>query len=331
MSGPGRPDITNVLKKPPSNPGRLEDEYEVGRVLGKGAYGVVKEAIHRPTNSVWAIKSISKAKLVSESDIQDVQREVAIMNHVVGHSNIVSLKDTYEDLSSVHIVMDLCSGGELFDAIVEAGSYSEATAAEVFRKMVGMIQHCHDLGVMHRDLKPENFLLTCKDPNVSDLKATDFGLSVFFHPEQRFSEMVGSPFYIAPEVLDRDYTYHADYWSLGVILYILLSGLPPFWGESEEQIFDMIRRGKVNFKLDPWPTISDSAKDLVRQLLSSDPMTRPRAQQILDHPWLTSQAAEGQQPIDSVVLHRLKSFAAMGKLKKAALMVVATCLSPEEI
>lgn len=132
----------------------------------------------------------------------------------------------------MHIVMDLCAGGELFDSIVEAGNFSEKKAAQVFRKMVEVVHHCHELGVMHRDLKPENFLLTSKGAD-AELKLTDFGLGVFFKPGERFRDLVGSPYYVAPEVLRKNYSHEADMWSLGVILYILLSGLPPFWGDTE--------------------------------------------------------------------------------------------------
>ncbi|GFH31288.1 uncharacterized protein HaLaN_30301, partial [Haematococcus lacustris] len=132
--------------------------------------------------------------------------------------------------------------------------------------MVGVVHHCQELGVMHRDLKPENFLLTSKGPE-GELKLTDFGLGVFFKPGERFRDLVGSPYYVAPEVLRKNYSHEADMWSLGVILYILLSGLPPFWGDTEEQIFKMVLRGHIDFKTDPWPKLSEAAKDCVRKLL----------------------------------------------------------------
>ncbi|KAF5826098.1 kinase-like domain-containing protein [Dunaliella salina] len=129
---------------------------------GKGAFGVVKLAVNKKTGSRDAVKSISKAKLVCKEDVKDVQAEVAIMNLVAGHPHVVSLKSTHEDKDYVHLAMELCGGGELFDSIVEAGNFSEKKAAKVFRKMVDVVNHCHELGVMHRDLKPENFLLTSK-------------------------------------------------------------------------------------------------------------------------------------------------------------------------
>eukprot|EP01026_Neomeris_dumetosa_P077859 TRINITY_DN840_c0_g1_i1.p1 TRINITY_DN840_c0_g1~~TRINITY_DN840_c0_g1_i1.p1 ORF type:complete len:408 (-),score=64.15 TRINITY_DN840_c0_g1_i1:368-1591(-) len=254
------------------------------------------------------------------------------MNHVAGHSRIVTLHDTFEDKHFVHIVMELCEGGELFDSIVESGMYSEKKAATVFKSMVDMIHHCHELGVMHRDLKPENFLLPTKDKTrPQDIKATDFGLSRFFKPGDLLRELVGSPYYVAPEVLKKNYTHAADMWSLGVILYILLSGLPPFWGDSEEQIFKMVLKGHIDFATDPWPRISDAAKDCVKQLLTMDPSKRATSAQIMHHPWLIKEGVALDLELDSVVLKRMKQFAAMNKVKKVALMMIGQNLKEDEI
>lgn len=226
--------------------------------------------------------------------------------------------------------MTLCDGGELFDSIVSSGSFSEKKAAKIFRKMVDVIRHCHELGVMHRDLKPENFLLTKRDPEAQELKLTDFGLSAFFTYGARFKDLVGSPYYVAPEVLKNDYSHEADMWSLGVILYIMLSGLPPFWGDTEDQIFKMVLKGHLDFQTDPWPSLSAESKDCVRRLCTMDPTKRSTATEILGHPWLLKQDSM-ETPIDAVVLERIKRFAAMNRLKKTALMVVGQNLDPDEI
>uniref|UniRef100_A0A7S0RNC7 Calcium-dependent protein kinase n=1 Tax=Chlamydomonas leiostraca TaxID=1034604 RepID=A0A7S0RNC7_9CHLO len=321
--------VSNILGKAPGDP-KLEDLYKIDKQLGKGAFGVVKLGINKKTGAQVAIKSISKAKLVCKEDVKDVQAEVAIMNLVAGHQCVVTLMSTFEDKDAVHLCMELCGGGELFDSIVEAGSFTERKAATIFKKMVDTIHHCHELGVMHRDLKPENFLLTSKGPD-GELKLTDFGLGVFFKPGERFRDLVGSPYYVAPEVLRKNYSHEADMWSLGVILYILLSGLPPFWGDTEEQIFKMVLRGHIDFKTDPWPKISEAAKDCVRRLLEQDPAKRATTQQILTHDWLVKEGAANDVVLDSVVLKRMRQFAQMNKLKKMCLMVVGQHLSPDEI
>ncbi|XP_041997065.1 calcium-dependent protein kinase 20-like isoform X2 [Salvia splendens] len=239
----------------------------------------------KATGERLACKSISKKKLRTSVDIDDVRREVEIMRKLPKHPNIVSLKDAYEDDHAVHLVMELCEGGELFDRIVSRGHYTERAAAAVTRTIVEVIQVCHEHGVMHRDLKPENFLFANMKETAA-LKAIDFGLSVFFHPGQRFNEIVGSPYYMAPEVLKRNYGPEVDVWSAGVILYILLCGFPPFWAETEQGVAQAIIRSNVEFKRDPWPKVFDRAKDLVKKMLNPDPKQRPTAQEVLDHPWL---------------------------------------------
>ncbi|KHN35055.1 Calcium-dependent protein kinase 3 [Glycine soja] len=225
--------------------------------------------------------------------------------------------------------MELCGGGELFDRIIAKGHYSERAAADLCRQIVTVVHDCHTMGVMHRDLKPENFLFLSKDEN-SPLKATDFGLSVFFKPGDVFKDLVGSAYYVAPEVLRRSYGPGADIWSAGVILFILLSGVPPFWSEKEQGIFDAILRGHIDFASDPWPSISSSAKDLVKKMLRADPKQRLSAVEVLNHPWMREDGAS-DKPLDVAVLSRMKQFRAMNKLKKVALKVIAENLSEEEI
>eukprot|EP00878_Enallax_costatus_P019301 GHUV01020361.1.p1 GENE.GHUV01020361.1~~GHUV01020361.1.p1 ORF type:complete len:411 (+),score=150.67 GHUV01020361.1:34-1233(+) len=215
-------------------------------------------------------------------------------------------------------------------SLINYSTGSCAQAAVIFRKMVEVVNHCHELGVMHRDLKPENFLLTSKTAD-GELKLTDFGLGVFFKHGERFRDLVGSPYYVAPEVLRKNYSHEADMWSLGVILYILLSGLPPFWGDTEDQIFKMVLKGAIDFKSDPWPRISDAAKDCVKRLLEMDASKRATAEQILKHDWLVKEGIALDIEMDSVVLRRMKQFAQMNKLKKMALMVVGQNLSPDEL
>lgn len=213
-------------------------------------------------------------------DRDDVRQEVAIMDHLSGHANVVTLVNAFEDQKNVHIVMELCTGGELFDRIVSRGHYSERTAAQIIRAIVEVVAHCHSMGVVHRDLKPENFLLSSTG-NASELKAIDFGLSSFFQPNEFLSDIVGSAYYVAPEVLKKHYSYQCDIWSCGVILYILLCGIPPFYAESETAIFRAVIKGTIDFESHPWPSISTEAKDCVRKMLTRDIHKRATAQQIL--------------------------------------------------
>ncbi|CAL0328498.1 unnamed protein product [Lupinus luteus] len=310
--------------------GNFKEFFSLGRKLGQGQFGITFLCIEKATGHEYACKSIAKRKLVTDEDVEDVRREIQIMHHLAGHPNVISIKGAYEDAVAVHVVMELCAGGELFDRIIQHGHYTERQAADLIRTIVGVVEACHSLGVMHRDLKPENFLFVNKQED-SPLKTIDFGLSMFFKPGEIFMDVVGSPYYVAPEVLRKRYGPEADVWSAGVILYILLSGVPPFWAESEQGIFEQILRGDLDFDSEPWPQISESAKDLVRKMLVRDPRWRMTAHQVLCHPWIQVDGVAPDKPLDSAVLSRLKQFSAMNKLKKMALIVIAESLSVEEI
>uniref|UniRef100_A0A1J3G363 non-specific serine/threonine protein kinase n=2 Tax=Noccaea caerulescens TaxID=107243 RepID=A0A1J3G363_NOCCA len=335
--------IHHHISTPSSNPVSVQDPetilgkpfedirkfYTLGKELGRGQFGITYRCKEISTGNTYACKSILKRKLISKQDKEDVKREIQIMQYLSGQANIVEIKGAYEDRQSVHLVMELCAGGELFDRIIAQGHYSERAAAGIIRSIVNVVQICHFMGVVHRDLKPENFLLSSKEESAM-LKATDFGLSVFIEEGKVYRDIVGSAYYVAPEVLKRSYGKEIDIWSAGVILYILLSGVPPFWAENEKGIFDEVIKGEIDFETQPWPSISESAKDLVRKMLTKDPKKRISAAQVLEHPWIKGGEAP-DKPIDSAVLSRMKQFRAMNKLKKLALKVIAEGLSEEEI
>ncbi|KAJ9181257.1 hypothetical protein P3X46_009405 [Hevea brasiliensis] len=310
--------------------GNLKEIYSLGRRLGQGQFGTTFLCIEKATGKEFACKSIAKRKLTAHEDVEDVRREIQIMHHLEGHPNVIKILDAYEDAVAVHVVMELCAGGELFDRIIQRGHYTERKAAELARLIVGVVEACHSLGVMHRDLKPENFLFVSQDEE-APLKTIDFGLSVFFRPGETFSDVVGSPYYVAPEVLKKHYGRECDVWSAGVIIYILLSGVPPFWDETEQGIFEQVLRGELDFISEPWPNISESAKDLVRRMLVRDPKKRMTAHEVLCHPWVQVDGIAPDKPLDSAVLSRLKQFSAMNKIKRIAIRVIAESLSEEEI
>ncbi|KOM49053.1 hypothetical protein LR48_Vigan07g275700 [Vigna angularis] len=309
---------------------KIEQMYEMKKELGSGQWGVTYLCVEKTTQREYACKSIAKTKLVSAQEIEDVRREVMILQHLSGQPNIVEFRGAFEDRHSVHLVMELCSGGELFDRIIAKGNYSEREAATVTRQIVNVVHVCHFMGVMHRDLKPENFLLATNTDDAA-VKATDFGLSIFIEEGRVYKEVVGSAYYVAPEVLRRSYGKEIDVWSAGIILYILLSGVPPFWAETEKGIFDAILEGKLDLESAPWPSISTAAKDLIRKMLKHDPRKRITAAEALEHPWMKEGGEASDKPIDNAVLTRMKQFRAMNKMKKLALKVIAENLSEEEI
>mmetsp|Transcript_4592 Transcript_4592/g.12777 ORF Transcript_4592/g.12777 Transcript_4592/m.12777 type:complete len:526 (+) Transcript_4592:190-1767(+) len=308
----------------------VQELYEIGKVLGRGQFGTARLATEKATGVKYACKTISKRKLRNKDDIEDVKREIQIMHHLAGHPNIVTMKDTFEDKNNIHLITELCAGGELFDRITARGHYSEKDAATLVRTMVSVVAHCHHMGVMHRDLKPENFLMA-DETEAAELKATDFGLSVYLQSDKNLTELVGSAFYVAPEVLRRHYYKEADIWSCGVILYILLSGVPPFYGETEQQIFEAILRGRLDLQSDPWPQITPAAKDCVKKMLVQDPKQRATADQILQHEWMRVNGVASDKPLDNAIATRIKKFANLNKLKKEAMKVMAKNIAPDEV
>lgn len=265
--------------------GNLTDKYVLGEQLGWGQFGVIRECIDKFSGDIFACKSIAKDRLVTQEDMRSIKLEIEIMTRLSGHPNVVDLKAVYEEENYVHLVMELCAGGELFHRLEKHGRFSELDARLFFRHLMQVVMYCHDNGVIHRDLKPENILLSTKSSS-SPIKLADFGLATYIRPGQSLHGTVGSPFYIAPEVLAGGYDQAADVWSAGVILYILLSGIPPFWGKTKSRIFDAVRAADLQFPSNPWGSISDSAKELIKGMLCRDTSKRLTAEQVLDHSWV---------------------------------------------
>ncbi|WIA19366.1 hypothetical protein OEZ85_003992 [Tetradesmus obliquus] len=231
-------------------------EYEFGQTLGCGTFGVTRLVTHRRTARPWACKTICKASIAaSPAAVSDVQHEVAILQHLAGHAGIVQLQGVYEDERNIHLVMELCTGGDLLDYISRFQRLSEAEAADIGRVMLTTLQHCHRNGVVHRDIKPENFLLGAPTLLMAPagsaaavLKISDFGVSAFHTPGEHFAEIVGTPFYMAPEVLERCYGPAADVWSVGVVIYLMIAGCLPFNGNTDRQIIKAVMDSEPDFQ-----------------------------------------------------------------------------------
>ncbi|THU44227.1 hypothetical protein C4D60_Mb02t05180 [Musa balbisiana] len=273
----------------------LEDRYDLREELGWGQFGVIRACSDMLTGESAACKSIAKDRLVTPEDIRSIKLEIEVMAWLSGHPNVVDLKAVYEANDYVHIVMELCAGGELFDRLEKHGCFPECEAAILFRHLMEVVVFCHDKGVVHRDLKPENILMATKSSS-SPIKLADFGLATYIKPGESLSGTVGSPFYIAPEVLTGGYNEAADVWSAGVILYILLSGMPPFWGKTKSKIFESVRSAELRFPSDPWRSVSDSAKELIRGMLCRDPAKRLTAKQVIDHSWIKEHVQQHEVP-----------------------------------
>ncbi|KAL9232635.1 hypothetical protein vseg_007721 [Gypsophila vaccaria] len=312
---------------------QIEGHFEVGEEVGRGHFGYTccgkgKKGVFKGLDV--AVKVIPKAKMTTAIAIEDVRREVKILRALTGHSNLVQFYEAYEDDENVYVVMELCQGGELLDRILSrGGKYSEEDAKAVMVQILNVVAYCHIQGVVHRDLKPENFLFTSKDDN-SPLKAIDFGLSDYVKPDERLNDIVGSAYYVAPEVLHRSYGTEADMWSIGVIAYILLCGSRPFWARTESGIFRAVLKADPSFDEAPWPSLSPEAKDFVRRLLNKDYRKRLTAAQALSHPWLSGYP-DVSIPQDMLVYRLVRAYICSSSLRKAALGALAKTLTVPQL
>lgn len=309
--------------------GDLEDFYDVPeskQQLGRGHYGAVTVCYSKDTGRQCAVKSVAKLK---PRHIQMLKNEVAIMRSL-DHPSIITLFDVFETDTHVQLVMEMCTGGELFDRIIAEQHFSEDKAAKVVHTLLSAVEYCHRNNVVHRDLKPENFLLVSKDPD-SDLKVIDFGLSKKFETGEEMHARVGTPYYIAPEVLDKNYGPECDLWSCGVVLYILLCGYPPFWGDRDQEIFRKVRRGVVSFEGPEWESVTDRAKHLILALLDKDRHNRITASQALQHPWIKSIGGNQDKLITNQMFERLQRFSLFSRMKQFALVFITHLVTPEEM
>ncbi|KAF5750298.1 CDPK-related kinase 7-like [Tripterygium wilfordii] len=307
--------------------------YELGEEMGRGHFGYTCSARGKKGSMKGqdvAVKVIPKSKMTTAIAIEDVRREVKILRALTGHKNLVQFYDAYEDDENVYIAMELCEGGELLDRILSrGGKYSEEDAKIVLVQILNFVAFCHLQGVVHRDLKPENFLFTTKEDN-STLKAIDFGLSDYVRPDERLNDIVGSAYYVAPEVLHRSYGTEADMWSIGVMAYILLCGSRPFWARTESGIFRAVLKADPSFDEAPWPSLSPEAIDFVKRLLNKDYRKRLTAAQALSHPWLANHH-DTKIPLDTIVFKLARAYTCSSSLRKSALGALAKTLTVSQL
>ncbi|KAL0288136.1 UNVERIFIED_CONTAM: CDPK-related kinase [Sesamum calycinum] len=314
-------------------PKKFYDKYELGEEVGRGHFGYTCRSKFKKgelKGQEVAVKVIPKSKMTTAIAIEDVRKEVKILRALTGHSNLIQFYDAYEDHDNVYIVMELCEGGELLDRILSrGGKYTEEDAKTVMIQILNVVAFCHLQGVVHRDLKPENFLFTSKEEN-SLLKAIDFGLSDFVKPDERLNDIVGSAYYVAPEVLHRAYSTEADVWSVGVIAYILLCG-SPFWARTESGIFRAVVKAEPTYEEQPWPTLSSEAKDFVKRLLNKDPRKRMTAAQALCKSSMDKKSNDIKVPLDILIFKLMRAYMRSSPLRKAALRALSKTLTADEL
>jgi len=312
------------------NKGKVNEFYDMDKKkLGEGSYGTVTKGKNKNTGAVRAIKSIAKTQM---KNIERFKQEIEIMKIMV-HPNIIKLYETFEDHRNIYLVMELATGGELFDRIIDAGHFTEVQAAILMQQVLRSIFYMHENHVCHRDLKPENFLFSTKDPiDKATLKIIDFGLSVVFKSGQVLTTKAGTPYYVSPQVLAGKYDELSDLWSCGVIMYVLLCGYPPFYGESDADVLSKVRLGNFSFNAADWKNISEDAKKLIRNLLKMSPKERYSAEKALKDVWIENKAPKAANvSLQSSFVDNLRGFRQTNKLKKAALHIIAGQLDDKQI
>ncbi|KAI7791948.1 calcium/calmodulin-dependent protein kinase type 1D [Triplophysa rosa] len=284
----------------------VKEMFEFKEVLGTGAFSEVVLAEERATGKMFAVKCIPKKALKGKES--SIENEIAVL-HKIKHENIVALEDIYESSNHLYLIMQLVSGGELFDRIVEKGFYTEKDASVLIKQVLDAVNYLHSMGIVHRDLKPEN-LLYFNPQDGSKIMISDFGLSKMEGTGDVMSTACGTPGYVAPEVLaQKPYSKAVDCWSIGVIAYILLCGYPPFYDENDSKLFEQILKADYEFDSPYWDDISDSAKDFISCLMEKDPAKRYTCEQALRHPWIAEDTALCKNIHESVSRQMRKNFA----------------------
>ena len=311
----------------------LRDCYEFTKNLGKGGYGKVFQVRQKMTNKLFACKKLSKLNI---NNLIKFRREIDILIKI-DHPNIIKLFDVFESQNSLYLIMEECYGGELFDRILKRIEnnlmYTEKEACEIIRQVMGAIEYCHNKGIVHRDLKPENLLYLKEGPEENNpLKIIDFGLSQDLNIKKILSSKVGTAYYVSPEILQGKYSEKCDVWSAGVILYVLLSGEPPFNGPSDGVIYSKIRQLKFTFPEKKWNMISTEAKDLLSRMLVPE-AERLSASQVMNHPWFNL-VKDNKIPLEKINFHGtnfFKEYKESNRLKKIVLLYIASKLQEDEI
>jgi len=311
FGGKKKPEVKKTEEVVKPRTPTVEDKYDLKDVLGTGAFSQVRLAESKEDGHMHAIKIIDKKALRGKED--SLENEIRVLKRL-DHKNVVKLLEAYESRTCVYLVMELVTGGELFDRIVEKGSYSEKDAADLIKQVLSAVAYMHEEGVVHRDLKPENLLYYSPDAD-SKIMISDFGLSKM-EESGVMATACGTPGYVAPEVLaQKPYGKAVDVWSIGVISYILLCGYPPFYDENDANLFAQILKGEFEFDSPYWDDISEEAKDFIRSLMCVNVENRLTCQNALEHCWITGKQSE--RNIHATVSEQLKKNFAKSRWRQA--------------
>jgi len=297
--------------------------------LGSGMNGEVRIVTHKITGIKFAMKTLTKSDIIN---LDDLRNEIRIMAEL-DHPNIIRIEEYFETASHVYIIMELCTGGDLLSRIYKEKvlHFSEHKACELVKMMLSALRYMHDRGIVHRDIKLENFLCLNESPE-SPIKVIDFGFSQHFKPTEKLHKGVGSPYYVAPEVLEGSYDCKIDIWGIGVVAFMLLTGTPPFNGRDEYEIFNAIKYQGVDYNRHELSHYTPEALDFLSCCLERNVKLRPNASEALQHPWFTTlKSDEPNEHLSQLVLGRLQEFTTKNVFGKLCMEVVAHSLTPEQM
>lgn len=264
----------------------IRDKYDIGEILGSGSFGQVRQARLKEgaSTEVRAVKMIERDDQDGEWSNQAMfVREVELLQQI-DHTNIIRYFDFYEDPHFLYVVMELCSGGEVFQKILELKRFQESDASAIGRQMLSAVNYIHNLGICHRDIKAENFMFA-ENSISSPLKMIDFGMATKFTPNQVLTELCGSPHYLSPELIGQKYNHSADLWAFGVLLYLLMYGRYPYDGKNPQDIMTKILMDRIEWRHDK-AKLSENAIDFLKRLLERNPRKRISAEEALKHTWM---------------------------------------------
>ncbi|XP_037091954.1 phosphorylase b kinase gamma catalytic chain, skeletal muscle/heart isoform-like isoform X2 [Pollicipes pollicipes] len=264
-------------------------KYEPKEVLGRGVSSTVRRCVDKESGVEYAVKIIDISEADHGSDIKEsTHREIEVLRMVQGHPYVIELHDVFESETHIFLVFELLRQGELFDYLTTVVTLSEKKTKHIMKQLLEALLHVHDKSVVHRDVKPENILL---DDNL-DIKLTDFGFARILRPGEELYDLVGTPGYLAPELLRANmvetapgYRFEVDTWACGVVMYTLLVGCPPFWHRKQMVMLRNIMEGKYTFGSPEWDDVTDAPKDLIGRLLTVDPARRITVREALAHPF----------------------------------------------
>ena len=294
----------------------IANYYQIFDNLGQGSYGKVKKVLHKKLGEYRAMKIVNKKLHSSHNEIEILRK--------ISHPNIVNIFEIFEDKTKYYIMSEFCEGGELFTAIAEKGYFNEFEASRIIKQILQAVNYLHSNCIVHRDIKPENIMLM---QNGKDLKVIDFGTAIELPKRKKLTKLIGTSYYLAPEVIAENYDEKCDIWSCGIILYILLCGYPPFNGVSNNEIYRAIRYNKLIFNKNNWSNISKEAITLITKMLEKNPKKRLTAEECLNDFWFKKvsfnrTATIGINQIE--ILERMAQFVQQNKFKQAVLNFIST-------